>query len=66
MTITVNDKPHQTSEDITIAQLLAELGYGRDGVAVAIDEKVVPLSQWETQTLYEGVSLIIIQAVSGG
>jgi len=66
MTIIVNDKPYQTNEGITIAQLLAKLGYGRDGVAVAIDEKVVPLSQWETRTLSEGTSLIIIQAVSGG
>ena len=66
MKITVNDNQHETSEGTTIAQLLTELGYGKSGVAVAINDRVVPLSEWEGYELNEGISLLIIQAVSGG
>ena len=66
MKITVNDKQHEISEGTTIAQLLGELGYGKAGMAVAIDERVIPLSKWEEYIINEGVSLLIIQAVSGG
>ena len=66
MKITINDKQHETAEEATIASLVAELGFEKNGIAVAVDNRVIPCARWESCTLSENSSLIIIQAVSGG
>ena len=66
MKITVNNKQYEKNEGITIAALISELGYGKNGFAVAINNTIIPRSQWEEYTLSEGASLVIFQAVSGG
>lgn len=66
MRILVNDKHYDVSEGITVAALLKKLGYGQNGIAVALDDTVLSRSLWEKQALTEGTSLIVIQAVSGG
>ena len=66
MKITVNNKQYEANEGVTIFALISELGYGANGVAVAMHDTVIPRVQWGEYTLSEGDSLIIFQAVSGG
>ncbi len=65
MNIKVNDKSVSTSAS-TVKQLVAELSLPESGVAVALDNKMVPRTRWETTSLSEGDNVIIIKAACGG
>lgn len=66
VTITLNGAVHAVSAGTTIADLLASLGLGRDGVAVAIDMQVVPRSTHAQRVLESGARVEVVQAVGGG
>lgn len=65
MEIYVNNKPVGT-EAANLDTLAKELSLPEKGVAVAINNKIVPRSQWEQTPLSEGTSVIIIKAACGG
>lgn len=65
MNITVNNKP-TTTEASTLAQLADALALPAVGVAVAINNKMVPRTEWSSKMLCEGDSVVIIKAVCGG
>jgi sulfur carrier protein len=50
----------------TLGALVAELGIRRDGIAVALNDDVVPRARLETTPLREGDRVEIIVAVAGG
>lgn len=66
MNIELNGEPRATSAR-TIGELLVELaGNGSvDGMAVAVDGRVVPRSQWDTE-LTSGARVDVLTAVQGG
>jgi sulfur carrier protein len=67
VTVRVNDKPHTVADRTTLTQLLAGLGLSAaQGVAVAINDAVVPRSSWEEHCLAEGDQVLVIQATQGG
>jgi sulfur carrier protein len=67
MTVCVNDKPRAIANTATLTQLLGELGLiERRGVAVAVNDTVVPRSTWSTHALVEGDRILVIQATQGG
>ncbi|MBX2797200.1 MAG: sulfur carrier protein ThiS [Myxococcales bacterium] len=66
MTITVNGSPQQVDPGCTIAQLLVALGWPAEGVAVAMDSRVVPRSQHGSTVLTEGCAVEVLRAVGGG
>ena len=65
MNITVNNKP-TTTEASTLAQLADALALPAVGVAVAINNKMVPRTEWSSKMLCEGDAVVIIKAVCGG
>ena len=67
MKICVNDQPRVVSEAVTLAVLLEEIGLaGRGGLAVAVNDAVVPRSAWPVRNLAEGDRVLVIQATQGG
>ena len=71
MNITVNGEASTVSDGSTVAELvdalLAELRSGqRGGVAVAVNEDVVPRARWEDTALKPGDRVEILTAVQGG
>lgn len=67
MTIIVNDEQYTSdSEQLTIAELLAQKGISTKGTAVALNGKIALRKDWETRLLKEGDSLVIIKAAYGG
>lgn len=52
----------------TVAELLREIGIPADrpGVAVAVNEEVVPRSRWEERRLNDGDCVEVIRPVQGG
>lgn len=68
MNITVNGKRANTAEAVTLIMLLRDNGIdaNTDGVAVAVNSKVVPRSRWADVRLSEGDVIEVINAVQGG
>ena len=65
MKVNINRKPTDISAS-TVLQLAAELGLPVKGVAVAIDNTMVPRSAWETTVLKDGADIVIVKAFCGG
>jgi sulfur carrier protein len=66
MTVVVNGEEREVSPELTVKALLGELGLDRDGVAVAVDRRVVPRSRHAQTRLEPGAQIEIIRAVGGG
>ena len=65
MNVFVNSKETST-EYKTILELANELSLPEKGVAVAVDNKIVPRAEWATSPLKEGAQIVIIKAACGG
>jgi sulfur carrier protein len=66
MRLTVNGTEQEVAAGVTVAALLVTLALRRDGVAVALNDDVVPRAEHATRTLNDGDRLEIIVAVAGG
>lgn len=65
MKISVNNKPMET-EATNLLLLAEELALPQRGVAMALNNRMIPRADWGTTTLAEGASIVIIQAACGG
>lgn len=65
MTIKINNKQTET-EAGNILQLAQQLALPEKGVAIAVANKMVPRTEWESTVLSEGMDIIIIKAACGG
>ena len=66
MKIHLNGAERDVPESCTVLDLLVLLGSDRPGVAVAVDNKVIPRSQHPTSALEPGARVEVIRAVGGG
>jgi sulfur carrier protein len=63
--IRVNADDLEVDDHTTVAALLQSLGYPDRGVAVAVDQAVLPRSSWTT-ALSDGANIEVVTAVQGG
>lgn len=61
----VNNNSVQTQSS-TIAELAAEMKLPSQGVAFAIENKMIPRNEWETTTLKNNQKITILKAFCGG
>lgn len=66
MNITVNDERYSLDMSVTINQLLIELKQPSMGVALAINDIIIPRENWNTQMINEGDTILLFQAIAGG
>ncbi|UII25096.1 sulfur carrier protein ThiS [Fulvivirga maritima] len=68
MDFTINDQPFTVDQDtLTIEQVLALKGLENlQGVAVAVNQQVVPRTAWKEQSVKSHDQLLIITATQGG
>jgi sulfur carrier protein len=66
MRLTINGAERDVAGGVTVDALLQTLALRRDGVAVALNDDVVPRAEHATRTLNDGDRLEIIVAVAGG
>jgi len=67
MEVTINQEKQELQEGLTVAQLIAAYGYeGGDGIAVAINEEIVPKHKWDDRVLEPDDEVTVIQATQGG
>lgn len=64
MTIYVNNKPLQTAA-ADVAALAVEIGLPAM-TAIAVNNRVVPRTEWSAQKLCEGDKLTVIRVACGG
>jgi sulfur carrier protein len=64
--MTVNGEARDVPDGTTIAALLAALDVRRDGIAVALNDDVVPRTEHASRELRDGDRVEIIVAVAGG
>ena len=65
MKVFVNSKETSTDSK-TVLELANELSLPEKGVAVAVDNKIVPRAEWANSPLKEGAQIVIIKAACGG
>ncbi|MES2132961.1 MAG: sulfur carrier protein ThiS [Bacteroidota bacterium] len=67
MEIFINNQQHTVSENTSLQTLVnAQLGDKQKGVAVAINDAVIPKSNWENHFLQSNDVILIIKATQGG
>ncbi len=66
MEVFVNRKPVGVEAPMSLADLLAREGIPAEGVAVAVNNRVVPRAEWPATPVEEGMKITVIRAVCGG
>ncbi|RZL08832.1 MAG: sulfur carrier protein ThiS [Hymenobacter sp.] len=63
----VNNSPHEATDNQWLADLLAALGQTQTrGLAVAINDVVVPRAEWASHAVQPHDRLTLIRATQGG
>ena len=67
MNVTVNNALYDFEENAGLEQILEQLRIEETkGVALALNEEIIPKSEWPNTKITEGDKIIIIGAVAGG
>lgn len=66
MNVSVNGEPRELADPLSLDALVATLTAAPAGVAAAVNEAVVPRSEWAATLLGEGDRIEVLTAVQGG
>jgi sulfur carrier protein len=67
MKFILNGEARDFEDEIRLPGLLSRLGYETfDGMAVGVNQKVIPRDHWENYPLNDNDDITIIKAVHGG
>ncbi len=64
--ITLNGEAHELEKSITVLELLQQLKLEKKKLALEVNKKIVPRSQFEICRLKQGDAVEIVQAIGGG
>ena len=66
MHVWINGERRQLLDGASVADAVAALGAPSSGVAVAVDQEVVPRAAWRSYPLADGAHVEVLTAVQGG
>lgn len=66
MQIWFNDEPLLCADAITVAALLVQLEQQQAGIALALNQQVLPRERWDHHLLQEGDRVLLFQVIAGG
>ncbi|MEY4475442.1 MAG: sulfur carrier protein ThiS [Pseudomonadota bacterium] len=66
MQIMLNNQPTEVESNITADKLLHQLNRHQPGTALAINQAIIPRTDWEKCQLCEGDNILLFQAIAGG
>lgn len=66
MNVFINHTAHEIEEDSTISLLIQKLQLPIKGIAISVNETVIPKAQWESHQLNNQDQILIITASQGG
>ncbi|MCU8465428.1 sulfur carrier protein ThiS [Vibrio vulnificus] len=64
--ISINGESYEVPTNATLAFIIEHLSLPHLGCVFAINNQVVPHSEWQTQTLSRGDAISLFQAIAGG
>ncbi|EPZ8126321.1 sulfur carrier protein ThiS [Yersinia enterocolitica] len=64
--IVLNDQPLEVECTITVEKLLQQLNRHQPGTALAVNQVIVPRTDWEKCQLHAGDNILLFQAIAGG
>nr|WP_216840892.1 sulfur carrier protein ThiS [Yersinia enterocolitica] len=64
--IVLNDQPLEVECTITVEKLLQQLNRHQPGTALAVNQVIIPRTDWEEYQLHEGDNILLFQAIAGG
>lgn len=65
-TITLNGAERALPKELTVGELLAELGLARERVAVELDGRIVRKSEYDSVRVTAGARVEVVSFVGGG
>lgn len=66
MKVQVNNKEVETHPNSTLIQLASQLELPLVGIAIAVNNQMIPRTEWESLSLRENDNLVVIKAACGG
>ncbi|PWC09450.1 sulfur carrier protein ThiS [Brenneria roseae subsp. americana] len=66
MKITLNDETLELDKAITIDALLTRLNRQQPGIALAINQTIIPRDTWSQHQVQDGDDILLFQAIAGG
>ncbi len=67
MQIHLNSEPKKVEDSSTLEQIMQQFGFAnKKGIAIALNEVVIPQKKWAETILNENDKLLIITAFQGG
>ena len=66
ITIVINDQSHQVASESNLQQIVSQLTLPEMGCVFAINDNVIPRSEWPNTVLSQGDSISLFQAIAGG
>ncbi len=66
MKIYVNDKEMNISHPTSVQELVTSLELPSQGIALAVNNKMIPRSDWKNTYLESDAHIVIIKAACGG
>ncbi len=66
MEIILNGENRNLTEGLSVLDLVQQLGFAADRLAVELNLQIIKREQWATSTLKQGDRIEIVQFVGGG
>lgn len=67
MKVTINNNTYEFQEGIALNSVLSTIGIQSDaGIALAVNNAVVPRIDWESHLLKDNDTILVIRAIQGG
>jgi sulfur carrier protein len=67
MELIINSEPARFEEQLTVEQLIMhQFKELPNGIAIAVNQQVVPRNEWKSFQLSNGSNILIIKATQGG
>ena len=66
MQIWFNDEPLACADNLSVSALLTQLEQLQPGVALALNQHILPRDRWEDHLLQEGDRILLFQVIAGG
>ena len=65
--ITINNKQYPYTENKNLSEVFSSLGFTAEkGVAVAVNEQIIPKNEWNSCIIKKQDKIILIKATQGG
>lgn len=66
MEVFINSKAHHLDDNCSLIFMLNSLKIKQEGIAIAINQNVIPQKRWNETYLKDNDQILIIQASAGG